>query len=264
MKALILAAGYATRLYPLTKDRPKPLLPIGGRALIDYLVDQLETLDELDGIAVVTNHRFASHFRDWARARQARLPLEVLDDGTDTPENRLGAIGDAAWTIRTLGLDEPLLIAAADNIFPFSFRDFAAFARAKGTDCLPCYRLDDPERLKRTGIVAVSPEGRVLRFEEKSPEPWSDLSVPPAYLYQRETLPLFEEYLSGGNNPDAPGNFVPWLLARRPVHAFRFEGYVMDIGTPKSYAAACRAFELKGGASPIGSPRAQEAREGGS
>lgn len=261
MRALILAAGYATRLYPLTKDRPKPLLPIGGRALIDTLVDQLEDLPGLSGITVVTNHRFADSFRDWAGLRPARLPLEVLDDGTDTPENRLGAIGDAAWTIRRAGIDEPLLIAAADNLFPPFFHDLAAFAAEKGTDCITCYRLDDPERLRRTGIVEVSPEGRVLRFEEKSPAPWSDLSVPPVYLYRRETLPLFEEYLAGGNNPDAPGNFVPWLLARRPVHAHRFEGPVMDIGTPKSYEAACRALETGSGASPTDPPRAQETRD---
>lgn len=243
MKALILAAGYATRLYPLTKDRPKPLLPlVGERTIIDTLVDELETLPDLDRVIVVTNHRFAGHFAAWAGSRTFSKPVQVLDDGTDTPESRLGAIGDAAWTIREAGIDDVLLVAAADNVFAFRFREFVAFAEKKGTDCISCYRLDDAERLKRTGIVALSEEGRVTRFEEKPPEPWSDLAVPPVYLYRRETLPLFAEYLADGNNPDAPGHFVPWLLARRLVYAFRFSGVVMDIGTPRSYEEARAAL----------------------
>ncbi len=243
MRALILAAGYATRLYPLTLDRPKPLLPVGGRAIIDYLVEDLETLPDLSAIAVVTNHRFAGQFVQWAAGRQCRVPLEVLDDGTLTAEDRLGAIGDAEWVIRRQGIRETLLVLAADNLLPFRLADFVAFATQKGTDCISCYSLADGERLRRTGIIGRDAAGRVTRFEEKPPEPWSDLAVPPVYLYLPETLPLFAEYLSAGGNPDSPGRFVPWLIGRRPVHAYLFEGEPLDIGTVESYRAACARFQ---------------------
>ncbi|NLC57925.1 MAG: nucleotidyltransferase family protein [Armatimonadetes bacterium] len=243
MNALILAAGYATRLYPLTRDQPKPLLPVGGRPILDYLLDDLETLPELRQVYVVTNHRFAPRFQAWAAARGTHPPLQVLDDGTHTPDDRLGAIGDLAWAIRHAGIEGPLLVAAADNLLPFRLQEMVRFARERGTDCLTCYHLEDPERLRRTGILARDAAGRVTRFEEKPPRPWSHLAVPPIYYYLSETLPLFAQYLAEGNNPDAPGGFVPWLLARRPVHAFLFEGQPLDIGNLQSYREACARMD---------------------
>lgn len=239
MKALILAAGYATRLYPLTRDQPKPLLPIGGRAIIDLLVDELETLPALDQIYVVTNHRFAELFSDWAASRLISKPMEILDDGTVAPEGRLGAIGDIAWAIHFRQISDILLVMAADNIFPFKFSDFAAFAAEKGTDCITCYHLTDENRLRRTGIIARGEDGLVTRFEEKPARPWSNLAVPPIYCYIPETLPLFEEYLAAGQNPDAPGHFIPWLVERRPVHAYLFSGEATDIGDLRAYREAC-------------------------
>lgn len=246
MRALILAAGYATRLYPLTKDRPKPLLPVGDRPILDYLMDELETLPELEQIQIVTNHRFASCFQEWARARRQEKPLAILDDGSLTAEDRLGALGDIAWVLRGQKPATPLLVLAADNLFPFSFRDFVAFAREKRSDCITCYRMLDPARLRRTGIIAREAEGRVTRFAEKPAEPWSELAVPPVYYYLPETLPLLAEYLAAGNNPDAPGNFIPWLIERRPVHSFLFDGTVLDIGDLQSYRLACARYKTKG------------------
>lgn len=242
MNALILAAGYGTRLYPLTRNVPKPLLPIGGRALLDYLISELETLPHLSTIYLVSNHRFVQHFRDWTAARPTRAPLEVLDDGTNCEEERLGAIGDIAWSIREAHIAGPLLVAASDNLLPFRLVDFVTFAKEKGTDCVTCHRRRGLQRLRRTAIIERAPDGRVLRCEEKPRQPWSDLAVPPIYWYLPETLPLFEEYLAAGNNPDSPGHFLPWLIARRPVHAFLFEGDVLDIGTLESYQEACKRF----------------------
>lgn len=247
MNALILAAGYATRLYPLTRDCPKPLLRIGGRPIIDYLLDDLETLPDLTHIYVVTNHRFIGPFEAWAARYEGSKRLVVLDDGSETPEDRLGAIGDIAWAIQEAGLCQRLLVAASDNLLPFWLRDLVRFADARGADCITCYRTGDRERLRRTGIIARGDDGRVLRFEEKPSHPWSDLAVPPVYLYMPHTLPLFEQYLREGRDPDSPGRFVPWLLERRAVFAYLFPGEPQDIGTPESYAAACRLAE-RGGA----------------
>ncbi|MDH7569127.1 MAG: nucleotidyltransferase family protein [Armatimonadota bacterium] len=255
MNALILAAGYATRLYPLTIDRPKPLLPVGGRPIIDYLLDEVESVPGLREIFVVSNHRFADRFRDWAASGRRTKPVHILDDGSNAPDERLGAIGDIAWAIEATGISGELLVSAADNLFPFRFRDFADFAASKGADCITCHRRPGVERLRRTAIIERAPDGRVVRFEEKPKEPWSDLAVPPVYLYRGETLPLFAQYLAEGNNPDAPGHFVPWLLARRPVYAFLFDAEVIDVGDLQSYQAACAAFSAgRGGSKGVRRP----------
>lgn len=240
MNALVLAAGYATRLYPLTRDCPKALLPIGGRPIIDYLLDDLETLPGMTHIYVVTNHRFIGRFQEWADAHPGGKRLVLLDDGSHTPDDRRGAIGDIAWAIEHAGLRQRLLVVASDNLLPFRLRELVCFSESKGSDCITCYHAGNPERLRRTGIIARGDDGRVLRFEEKPLHPWSDLAVPPVYLYTPHTLPLFEEYLRAGCDPDSPGRFVPWLLERRPVFAYLFSGEPQDIGTPESYAEACQ------------------------
>lgn len=250
MKALILAAGYATRLYPLTLHVPKALLPIGERPMLDYLVREIATLPNLRDVHIVSNHKFFDQFQAWADAareegRYPSLSFTVWDDGTTSDADRLGAVGDIRFAIDRAKLDDDLLVAASDNFFTFPLRRFAEAFEAHGRDTLLAARIEDPETLKRFAVAQVDGEGRVTDLEEKPPFPKGDLGVYALYLYRRDTLPMFAQYLDEGNSPDAPGYFPEWLHKRREVRVYRFEGECVDIGTPEAYAEVCRRYAAK-------------------
>lgn len=260
MQCILLAAGYATRLYPLTKDRPKPLLEVGGRTIMEHIVRKVEVCDEVERIYIVTNARFAEPFRQWtawwmeseegASATETisrdkgrtRKPIEVIDDGTLTNETRLGAIADIQYVLDEAGVDDDVLVLAGDNLFDFDLRDFIHYYDKVGHDCITAHPLHDRAALQRTGVVEVNAQGQVISFEEKPQEPRSNLAAPPFYLYRRETLSLIRQYLAEGGNPDAPGHLIPWLIDRTPVYAYEFQGKRHDIGTLESYEAAQRLF----------------------
>ncbi len=242
MKAVLLAAGYATRLYPLTKNTPKPLLPVGGRAIVAHILEKICEVDEVDGVFIVTNDRFYHHFVHWLEEHPQERPVQVLNDGTSSNETRLGALGDLQLTLDHFAVDEDIMVLAGDNLFDFSLADFVTFFRDKQADCITAHVLSDRRRLQTSGIITVDAEQRVLTFDEKPDEPRSNLAVPPFYLYRQETLPLLRQYLRAGENPDAPGHFIPWLIERRPVYAYIFAGERYDIGTPESYAEAQAIF----------------------
>src|SRR6188472_2267786 len=226
MKALILAAGYATRLRPLTDDIPKMLLPLAERPMLDYLLDRLYEVDELDEIHLVTNTRFAEAFRDWA-------PEDVLvhDDGTTSNDGRLGAIGDIAFAIERGELEgEDLLIVAGDNLIGYSLAEFVAFWRAHEGSAIAVRDLGDPELLRQYGVVELDEEDRVVGLEEKPAEPKSELAATASYLYLADHLALLPRYVEEGNPLDAPGNFMVWLHTREPVYGYRAEGEWHDIG----------------------------------
>jgi len=247
MNALLLAAGYATRMYPLTLDTPKPLLPVAGKAIAEYMVEQLAAIPTIRRVLAVTNHRFATHFEAWARQTPSRVRVEVVDDGTETNETRLGAIGDIAFTLERHPelAHEPLFVLGGDNLIDFSLADMVTDFQARGGQatviCL--VRETDPAQLRRSGVVTLGEGGRVTGFVEKPTAPPSDLTCPPFYLYPPATLALIPEYLSAGESPDAPGNFIAWLHARAPVYGHVYETQRYDVGTPESYAAAQRLFE---------------------
>jgi glucose-1-phosphate thymidylyltransferase len=221
MKALILAAGYATRLRPLTDSIPKQLLPVGGRPMVDWIVDKIgETSAE--EVHLVTNARFAGAFTRWA----ADKDVVVHDDGTTSNEDRLGAIGDIAF----VGLDDDLLVIAGDNLFDYSLADYEAYWRARGGSCIAVLDVGDRELAKQYGIVDVDDDDRVTAFVEKPGDPPTTLCATATYLYRREHARLVPAYLDEGNPSDAPGNFVAWLHKRAPVYAFRIPGTWYDIG----------------------------------
>jgi glucose-1-phosphate thymidylyltransferase len=229
VKALILAAGYATRLSPLTDDMPKQLLPVGGRPIVDWILDRIREAG-IDDVHLVTNARFAPLFADWA----AQQNVTIHDDGTTSNETRLGAIGD----IRFVGLDDDLLVIAGDNLFEFSLAEYVDFWREKGGSAVAVYDVQDRELAKKYGIVAVDENDRIVEFVEKPDDPPSTLAATAAYLYRRDHVKLVDEYLERGNNPDQPGNLVAWLHEREPVYAYRFSGGWYDIGDREQLLAA--------------------------
>jgi glucose-1-phosphate thymidylyltransferase len=237
MRGVILAAGYATRLRPLTLDRPKHLLEVAGRPILDRLLDQLP-LGELDAVTVVTNARFAPRFRSWAEEADFPVPIEVVDDGTSSDEDKLGAIGDLDLVVRTLGDEEDLLVAAGDSLFTERLDGFVRFAREREAATIAVYDVGELGAMGRLSAVSVDADGRVTAFEEKPERPASTLAGIALYVYPREVLPLVSEYLADGNNPDQPGRFVEWLYPRTPVYAWPVPGRWLDVGTPEALAEA--------------------------
>jgi len=240
MKCLILAAGYATRLYPLTKNFPKPLLEVGGKTILDWLIDDIDSAGLVDEYIVISNHRFASIFEEWA-ARHV-LTIHVLDDGTSSNETRLGAVRDIQFAIDTLGLDDDLLVMAGDNLLDFSLVRFIDYARGKGTTCIMRYYEPSIERLRKTGVATVNEEDLIIHMEEKPAEPKSHWCCPPFYFYRRSDVPLVKVGIDSGCGVDAPGSFIAWLSTQTPVHAYEMPGTRFDIGSLDSYEEAKRLF----------------------
>jgi glucose-1-phosphate thymidylyltransferase len=226
LKALILAAGYATRLRPLTDSIPKMLLPLAERPMLDYLVDRIREVGEIEEIHLVTNARFAAALEDWAPE-----DVTVHDDGTTSNEDRLGAIGDIAFAIEHGGLaGEDLLVVAGDNLIGYSLADFVDFWRKKGGSAIAVHEVADRELLKQYGVVELDEDERVVGLEEKPAEPRGHLAATASYLYRGNHLALLPRYLEEGNPPDAPGNFTAWLHSREPVYGYRVSGEWHDIG----------------------------------
>ena len=233
MKCLILAAGYATRLYPLTENFPKPLLPVQGKPILDHLIEDLEKKGEVSEYVVISNHKYAPHFEKWAG--ESAAPITVLDDGTESNETRLGAVKDIAFALERIGGGEDLLVIAGDNLLDFSLGKLLDYAREKKTSCVMRYYEPSEERLRKCGVLSLDGDDRILQMEEKPQEPKSHWCCPPFYYYLAEDAALVPEGIRAGCGVDAPGSFVAWLADRRPVHAMEMPGKRYDIGNLESY-----------------------------
>lgn len=244
MKCIILAAGYATRLYPLTKDKPKPLLEVAGKTILEHIFIKAEKIIDIDKIYIVTNQRFYKNFLDWTCQYSSSKEIKVINDGTTSNENRLGAIADIQYVVEKEHLNDELLVLAGDNLFDFELTDFIKFFRIIKTDCITTHEIEDIESLKSTGVIKVDENMKVISFAEKPKVPASNLAVPPFYLYRQDTIPLIKKYIEEGNNTDAPGNFIPWLIGKKDVHAYKFTGMRYDIGTLESYLKVQQLFDL--------------------
>ena len=238
MKAVVLAAGYATRLRPLTDTWAKELLPVGGRPILDAIVESIASVDEVDGIHVVTNARKAPAFHEWARGRD----VHVHDDGTSSNDDRLGAIGDMQFVIDREGIDDDLLVIAGDNLFTGSIEGFVAEGRRREKPVLAVYDVGDLSLMPQFNTIETDSDGRITYFEEKPQRATSTRAGIALYWYPQRVLPLIHTYLSEQENHDQPGRLIEWLYSRTPVYAWELPGTWYDIGTPEQLEAARADF----------------------
>jgi glucose-1-phosphate thymidylyltransferase len=246
MKVIILAAGYATRLYPLTLTQPKPLLSVAGKPMIDYVLDNLAPIGGIDRIYVVTNAKFAGHFQKWADdycAAKAKLNFTIANDGSTDDTNKLGAIGDIHFVLKSQNIDDDIIVVAGDNLFSEKLPDFGRFCRQKNAPVLAVYDVGDLEQIKKYNAITLDGEGRITFFEEKPKKPASTLTGIALYFYPRATLPLIQQYIAEGNNPDQPGRLIQWLYPRVPVYTWKVPGRWYDIGSKEMLEEANRIFE---------------------
>lgn len=245
MKVLILAAGYATRLYPLTLTQPKPLLPVAGQPMIDYVLDNLAPMGGIDRVYVVTNAKFAGAFEDWSkqyRANKSKLDFTIVNDGSTDDSNKLGAIGDMHLVITKEKVEDDLMVVAGDNLFSESLQDFGRYCREKNAPVLAVYDVGNLQEITKYNSITIDNAGKITFFEEKPKNPTSTLTGIALYYYPKETLPLIKQYVAEGNNPDQPGRLVQWLYQRTPVYTWRVPGIWFDIGAKESLAEANTIF----------------------
>lgn len=245
MEALLLAAGYATRLYPLTLDKPKALLPAGSAPIINRILLNIKNSRKIGRVFVITNHKFYGHFKAWAAGVKDIMPVDVIDDGTFTNGDRLGAIGDIAFAIKKENIKEGLLVVGADNIFDEPLGDFLKFAESKnGSNCVGLFDLADKRLAAQYGVASIDKEGRLTDFQEKPEQPDSTLISTCIYYFPSNKLGLFEKYLSSSSNSkDASGNYIKWLSQNDSVHGYVVGGRWFDIGDIESYKKADQEFK---------------------
>ena len=242
MKAILLGAGYGTRLYPLTKDTPKTLLSIAGRPMVEWILERLSKVEGLDSVALVTNDRFAPHHERWAAGYKGALPVTIVNDGTRTDATKLGAVGDLRFTRDRLKLDDDLLVVAGDNLFEFDPAEFVRFFRAKQAPAVALKDLKGSPLLSRYSVVTLDDSQRITDFEEKPPRPKTSLISICLYAFPRKTLALMDEYIAEGGNPDAPGYYIQWLTKRTATYGWAFDAAWFDIGDLDSYNQANTRF----------------------
>ncbi len=245
MKTIILAAGYATRLYPLTLTQPKPLLPVAGKPMIEYVLDNLAPIGGIDRIYIVTNAKFAGHFQKWSeyyRTMNSKPALTIVNDGTTSDSDKLGAIGDIHYVLKTQNVNDDLIVVAGDNLFSEKLGGFGKFCREKNAPVLALYDVGDLEQIKKYNAISVDDTGRITYFEEKPANPTSTLTGIALYFYPRNTLPFIQQYIAEGNNPDQPGRLVQWLYPRTAVYTWRVPGLWFDIGSKETLEEAGQIF----------------------
>jgi len=245
MKVIILAAGYATRLYPLTLTQPKPLLPVAGQPMIDYVLDNLAPIGGIDHVYVVTNAKFVDHFQKWAdHYRKSKAPLDftIINDGSTDDTNKLGAIGDLHLVLTRAKVDDDIIVVAADNLFSERLQGFGQFCREKQAPVLAVYDVGNLDEIKKYNAISLDKEGRIEFFEEKPSQPKSTITGIALYYYPKATLPLIHQYIREGNNPDQPGRLVQWMYPKTPFYTWSVPGIWYDIGSKEALAEANRVF----------------------
>ncbi len=243
MKCVVLAAGYATRLYPLTENMPKPLLPVCKKPILNWLLEDIDTLPEITEHIIISNHKFIYQFEAWKKEQSFQKPLVLLDDGSMDNEHRLGAVTDIGFAVNQLGLADELLVIAGDNMVEFSFAGFLTFFKEKNASCIMCYEEPDLAKQRRTGIITTDNMRCVTSMEEKPQAPKSNLAVPPFYAYKQKDIACIGEAISDGCGSDAPGNFAAWLCRHSKVYAWEMPGHRYDIGDMDTYTSVQNTYK---------------------
>jgi len=245
MQVLILAAGYATRLYPLTLDKPKPLLPVAGKPMLEHIIDHLASVKDLGEMFIVTNQKFVKHFTEWSekyKKEKTAFNFKIVNDGTTSDADKLGAIGDVNLVIKQQSVKGDLVIIAGDNLFDSSLAPFIEYCRAGDTPVLAVYDVGDLESIKKYNSISTDKDGIITFFEEKPKNPTSTKTGIALYYYPAKVVAMIQQYIAEGNNPDQPGRFVQWLYPRVPVRTWDVPGRWFDIGSKETLEEADRIF----------------------
>lgn len=244
IKAIVLCAGYAIRLYPLTENQPKPLLNVGDKPIVEHIVDKIQKVKEIDEIFVVTNHKFYPMFKGWLREYKTNKRIKIVNDGTLKNDDRLGAIGDLNFVIKEENIKDDILLIAGDNLFGFSLREFLKFYKEKRNSILAFYDLKKKSKVaNRFGVGILGEDNLVTNFEEKPAHPRSTLAATCCYIFSRNDIKKIPEYVRGSRRWDNPGDFAKWLIKRSQVHGFVFEEYWFDIGSFEGLEEANKFYE---------------------
>lgn len=242
MDCLILAAGYATRLYPLTEHAPKPLLEVKGKPILDWIVDDVDAEGRINRFIVVTNHKYVQNFLNWKEQKKTKAEIVVLDDGTESNETRLGAVADIAFAMEQLQLCDDLFVAAGDNVLDFSLNRLLDYFEQKKAPCVMRYYEEDVRVLQKGGVMSVDETEKALEMEEKPEDPKANWLIPPFYCYPKEDLFFIPEGIRAGCKTDAPGGFLSWLCQKRSVYAMEMPGKRYDIGDLESYGLVQKEY----------------------
>ncbi|HSD46850.1 MAG TPA: nucleotidyltransferase family protein [Pyrinomonadaceae bacterium] len=244
MKLIILAAGYATRLYPLTLNQPKPLLPVAGKPMLEHVLDNIATIEDITHAYVVTNNKFATHFESWARAYRPDLHFgfTIVNDGSTDDSNKLGAIGDLHLVMTKHDINEDIIVVGGDNLFSNDLAAFGAYCKQQNAPVTGVYDVGDLEAIKKYNAIDIDEQNRIVYFEEKPKVPKSTLTGIALYYYPASTLPLIHQYIAEGNNPDQPGRLVQWLYPRVAFYVWKVPGLWYDVGSIETLEEANRVF----------------------
>lgn len=245
MKLIILAAGYATRLYPLTLNQPKPLLPVAGKPMLEHVLDNIATIQDISHAYIVTNAKFVSHFENWSktyRPDDLHFRFTIVNDGSTDDSNKLGAIGDLHLVITKQEIDEDIIVVGGDNLFSNDLAEFGDYCKQKNAPVTGVYDVGDLEAIKKYNAIEIDADNRITYFEEKPKEPKSTLTGIALYYYPAATLPLIHQYIAEGNNPDQPGRLVQWLYPRAPFYVWKVPGLWYDVGSIETLEEANRVF----------------------
>ena len=243
MKCLVLAAGYATRLYPLTENFPKPLLEVNGKRILNWLLEDVDKIETVDEHIIVSNHKFVDQFEEWKSHCGLRHPIRIIDDGSTENANRLGAVMDIAFAVKQLRIEDDLLVLAGDNLLDFSLEGFVKYFYKKSSTCVMRHYEPELTKLQLTGVAVLDAEDKIVRMEEKPKEPPSNWAVPPFYIYKEKDLKKIQEGINTGCNTDAPGSFISWLCGQCDIYAYEMPGQRYDIGDLKSYQTVQETFQ---------------------
>ena len=243
MKCLVLAAGYATRLYPLTENFPKPLLEVKGKTILDWLLDDIDQSKKINEYIIISNHKFIKHFNKWKEHKKLSSPITIIDDGTESNETRLGAVVDIELVIKKLKIKEELMVIAGDNLLDFSLSDFLDYYEKKKETCVMRYFEENKEKIKKSACLLIDSNDLVLDMEEKPSVPKSNYCCPPFYIYSKKAVKEVSVALKNGCKSDAPGSFIAYLHKKIPVYAFAMPGRRFDIGTLENYKDICEKYE---------------------